>query len=191
MPTHTGPTNEHWNYFLSIERDLETLSRYVELDPRNFACFSIEIAKIVLAAGAEIDVVCKQLCKQLNPQCKAARINAYEDEILIHHPNIPDFQVLLPRFGLTLQPWNEWRFKDRVPFWWTAYNKVKHHRHSHYHAANLENALNAAAGLFVIVLYLYKDKAKFGELLPSPELLSVDQAHKGGFFITGTPAYEL
>src|SRR3989304_5354141 len=152
MGIQAGPTDEHWNYLLSIERDLETLSRYVEFDKRNFACFSIEIARIILAAGAETDVVCKQLCKKQNSRSRAASINAYRSEIVLFLPTISDFQILVPRFGLTLKPWDEWRAQDGVPFWWTGYNKVKHHRHSHYHEANLKNALNAVAGLFVMVL---------------------------------------
>jgi hypothetical protein len=44
----------------------------------------------------------------------------------------------------------------------------------------LKNALNSVAGLFVMVLYLYRDKARLGELSPSPQLLRVDERHFGG-----------
>jgi hypothetical protein len=101
---------------------------------------------------------------------------------------------LLPRFGLTLTPWDEWTKPNGVPFWWNAYNKIKHHRDSDYHKAALKNALNSVAGLFVMVPYLYKDKAKQGELLPSPQLLRVDDIHYGGFVVGGYEAaiaYEL
>lgn len=185
MATHTANTEAHWNYFLAIERDLEVLSRYVEFDKSNFLCFSIEIAKIVLAAGAEVDVVCKLVCKANKSNSTAKKIGAYRTEIMAVVPGIPDFQVLMPRFGLTLQPWDDWRSQTGVPFWWTAYNKVKHHRDSHYHQASLKNALNAVAGLYVAVLYLYKDKAQIGELSPSPVLLRVDDAHYGGFLGEG------
>jgi len=191
MDTHTTKIDAHWNYFLAIERDLVVLSRYVEFDVRNFQCFSIEIARILLAAGAEVDVVCKQLCRVSNPKSTAKSINTYRAEIKSLVTNIPDFQVLVPRFGLTLKPWDEWHSVTGVPLWWTAYNKIKHHRDSQYHQASLKNTLNAVAGLFVVVLYLYKDKAKFGELLPSPELLRVDTVHEGGFIVNGIPTYQL
>ena len=61
----------HWNYLLAIERDVERLSRYIEFDKRNFDCFSLEIARVLLASGAEVDVVCKQLCRVLNPTSSA------------------------------------------------------------------------------------------------------------------------
>jgi len=191
MVIHTEKTDVHWNYFLAIERDLEVLSRYVEFDERNFQCFSIEIARIVLAAGAEIDVVCKQMCQAVNPGSIANDINAYRTEIKSAIPNIPDFKVLVPRFGIILQPWDEWRSQTGVPLWWTAYNKIKHQRDFQYHQASLKNALNAVAGLFVVVLYLYKDKAKSGELLPTTQLFDVDEEHAGGFIVVGTPTYEL
>jgi hypothetical protein len=95
-------------------------------------------------------------------------------------PDVPAFQILVPRFGLTLTPWDEWGKPSGVPFWWTAYNKIKHNRDSEYHRAALKNVLNSVAGLFVMVLYLYRDKARNGQLLPSPQLLRVDDNHYGG-----------
>ena len=170
----------HWNYFLAIERDLDLLSRYVEFDRKNFDCFSLEIARILLASGAEVDVVCKQICKSINPKSRADNIIQYRKEIRAAFPGIPDFGILLPRFGLTLKPWDEWKKASGVPFWWTAYNKIKHQRDSEYHRASLKNALNAVAGLFVMVLHVNKDKAQNGELVPQPLLLTVDDPHCGG-----------
>ncbi len=167
----------HWSYLLAIERDLDQLSRFVEFDKKNFGCFSIEIARILLASGAEVDVVCKQICKIIDRNSKAKSVNKYRSEIVPALPRIPDFEILLPRFGLRLKPWDEWRNADGTPLWWTAYNKIKHHRDSEYDKANLKNALNAVAGLYVVVLYLYKDKAESGGLLPSPQLLRVDEKH--------------
>ncbi len=189
MAIHTSQIYVHWNYFLAIERDLEVLSRYVEFDEKNFECFSIEIARIILAAGAETDVVCKQLCRLYNSSSKADKINGYRREIVSSEPNIPGFTVLIPRFGLTLCPWDEWKSPTGVPFWWTAYNKIKHHRESDYHRANLKNALNAVSGLFVVVLYLYRKKAECGRLLPASQLLSVGPKHAGDSIHVGIPTY--
>jgi len=170
----------HWNYLLAIERNLDEISRYVEFDRKNFDCFSVEIARILLTSGAEVDVVCKQICKTLNANSSADSINKYRIEITPAFPDIPKFQILLPRFGLALTPWDEWSNPNGVPLWWTAYNKIKHHRDSEYHQANLKNALNSVAGLFVMVLYLYREKARLGELVPSPQILRVDEKHYGG-----------
>ncbi|MGD1157930.1 MAG: hypothetical protein ABSA41_19190 [Terriglobia bacterium] len=169
-----------WNYLLAIERDLAELSRYVEFDKKNFGCFSIEIARILLSCGAEVDVVCKRVCREINPKSAADNIHTYRTEIKPRFPGISEFQVLLQRFGLRLTPWDEWKKANGVPVWWTAYNRVKHERDSEYDKASVKNALNALAGLFVMNLHLLEAKGQLGELLPSPQLLSVDAGHIGG-----------
>jgi hypothetical protein len=172
----------HWNYMLAIERDVERLSRYVEFDQRNFGCFSIEIARILLATAAEVDVVCKQICQNLNGTTKAQNIHEFQKEIVAGFPNLPQFEVVLPRFDLpALCPWKEWSTSSATsPGWWKAYNKTKHERHAQYNLANLDNALNAVAGLFVIVLHLYADKARTGELIPAARLLRAGEKHVRG-----------
>ena len=104
----------HWNYLLAIENDLENLSRYIEFDKKNFECFSVEIARILLASSAEVDVVCKQLCRKLNSASSAKSINQYRNEIKGVYPNIHNFEILLPRYGLELKPWSNWKDPDGV-----------------------------------------------------------------------------
>jgi len=180
MGIRTTSIEPHWNYLLALERDLERISRFVEFDERNFKCFSIEIARVLLAAGAEVDVVAKQVCRNIRANSTAENINAYRDEITSGYPKIPTFSVLLPRFGLTLTPWENWTDPQGVPIWWTAYNKTKHERHSQYHQANLKNAINSVAGLFVLAIYLYKSKAERGELLPTPQMIRPGAEHVSG-----------
>lgn len=171
MGIHVQQIEAHWNYLLSVESDLERISRYVEFDKRNFNCFSVSISQVLMTAASEADVVCKLLCRRANPKSRARDIHQYRNEIKAVYSDVPKFRVSLPRYGLTLQPWSNWQKPNGVPLWWTAYNKVKHHRDSDFHQGNLKNALNAVAGLFVLVLYLYAEKAKLGELTPSPAML--------------------
>lgn len=180
MVISTGPSLAHWNYFLTLERDLDVLSRYVEFVNANFACYSLEITRALFAAASEVDVVAKQLCVKANTTSSASTINQYRDEIKIAYPNIVNFKVTIPRFGLALSPWTNWNDAHGVPDWWTAYNKVKHHRNTDYHRGNLRNCLNAVAGLFIIVLYFYKDSAENGELNPIPSLFHVTDEHFDG-----------
>jgi len=49
------PTLLHWNYFLALEADLGTLSRFVEFAEDNFATYSIEQVHLFLAAASEVD----------------------------------------------------------------------------------------------------------------------------------------
>lgn len=82
----------YWNYLLAIERDVAELSRYVEFDEKNFACFSIEIARILLSCGAEVDVVCKGICSAISRQCGADNIHAYRTRITKRYPNVSEFE---------------------------------------------------------------------------------------------------
>lgn len=184
MTIQTHKVDPHWNYFLAIERDLDRLSRYIEFDEDNFGCFSIEIARVLLASGAEVDVVCKQVCKAIDAnlepdELKNLRIHGYRDRIKARFPDIPQFHVLLPRFGLTLTPWDEWNKTNGVPIWWKGYNQIKHERESEYRQSNLQNSLNAVAGLFVMLLHLYKARNELGSL-PIPQLFWVESSHIGG-----------
>lgn len=188
----TGPIEPHWNYFLALDSDLARLARYVEFSETNFACYSIEIARILLAAASEVDVVAKQLCEQVSPGCGADKIGPYRETLNAHLPAIASFEVVVARYGLNLRPWDEWSKTtgDRVPFWWTANNKVKHERHTHFNQATLKNALNAVAGLFVMLLYLYREQAQRAELDPSPSILNAHSRHVVGITLgTGTYRY--
>lgn len=190
MAIKSTATKLHWTFFLAIERDVDTLSRYIEFDPSNFSCFSMEIARILLAASSETDIVCKQVCLQLNAGSKADNILQYRTELLAGIKHLPDFEVTVPRHGLALKPWDEWHdAANGTPLWWTAHNKVKHQRHSHYHEASLKNALNAVAGLYVILLYLYKADAEGGRLAST--LFRLAGKHSDGMIFPGTPKYKL
>jgi hypothetical protein len=175
-----GPSLAHWNYFLALEKDLEVLSRYVEFTQKNFTCYSLEISRILFSAASEVDVVAKELCKKINPNSSASNINHYRDEIRTTYPSLHTFKVTIPRFGLELTPWSNWSDVNGVPDWWTAYNKVKRQRNTDYERGNLQNCLNAAAGLFVVILYFYKEEAKKAELIPIPSLFRVTDEHFSG-----------
>jgi hypothetical protein len=170
----------HWNYLIALESDLERLSRFVEFDERNFECFSLEISRILLSASAEFDVVCKMLCKFMDSSSNSSSINQYQDDLCKAIPELPNFEVKLPRFGLVLNPLSNWSTPKSPPLWWTAYNKIKHHRDSEYHLGNLKNALNSIAALYVVILYFYRDKAEAGMLAPNTQLLRVADKYNAG-----------
>jgi hypothetical protein len=55
---------------------------------------------------------------------------------------------------------------------------VKNQRHERYAEANLENALNSVCGLFLLILFLYKQQAGAGELVPNPTMLRLGKPFK-------------
>jgi hypothetical protein len=155
----TGTPKLHWNYFLALERDLETVSRYVEFTPDNYKTYSIELAHLLFAAASEVDVVAKLLCKQLDPRKKPSSIDGYKPIIKKGIPTLPAENVFVPRFGLTLVPWDQWSKNNGQqphPYWWSSYNKVKHQRDAHFARATLHNALNAMGGLMLVAFHYYR-----------------------------------
>lgn len=168
----------HWNYFLALEEDLERLARFVDFSG-NDDTYSLEIARILLGASSEVDVVLKELCLKINPQSTASSINAYEAEISQALPNFKHFEVTIPKHELTYQPWINWA-NNTPPNWWIAHNKVKHYRHTHFDHATLQNCLNAIGALYIAVLHLYESEATNGDLLQLPRLFNVADAHFGG-----------
>lgn len=156
----------HWNYFLALEKDLEDVSRYVEFSTKNFRTYSIELAHLLLASASEFDVIAKGICGLFEPDSNAGNIHEYHEILMRHIPEVRKEKAFVPRFGLTLRPWMSWK-TDQSPFWWRSYNKVKHQRDEHYTDANLKNALNSMAGLFIAILYYYK--TKFADELDSDD----------------------
>jgi hypothetical protein len=175
----------HWNYFLALERDLEVASRYVEFTEPNFEVYSIEFAHLLFAAASEVDVVAKLLCQHLSYDSPRGNIDQYRSLILKALPELPQMQVSVQRYGLTLRPWDSWATAS--PLWWKSYNNVKHKRDAHFQEATLKNALNALAALLILTYHHYSyslapagmqrldEKATTQELQPASTLLRLPE----------------
>lgn len=183
----------YWKHFLALERDLELISHYVEFDQRNFSVFSVELIKLLLALGSEIDVVMKAMCLDIDPSNKPDNINAYREIVLNQYPRLPQLRVKHIESAIILKPWAEWA-NGKNPQWWKAYNEVKHDRTHKYSSGNLQEVLNASAGLLVAVLYqvhfsegsTYNDRAVVGS-----ESKLFDTEENGKFHPMSTFSYAL
>jgi hypothetical protein len=150
----------HWQYFLLLESDLDATSRYVGFNMDNKDTYSPEFMKIILAAGAEIDVIAKKFVLKKIPTAKPLgksecwTIDDYRHYITSFTTKFTSQKVLVPRYDLDFTPWASWA-KSKNPEWWTAYNTVKHDRCSNYQSATLENTICALAGLMICNLYYH------------------------------------
>lgn len=168
-------TNYHyWQYFLSLETDLITTSRYIEFTGRyvdnnnenknNDETFSTELLRIFFAACAECENIAKILAEN-NSQEK--HINLPElGKIIIQNPKYHGLQnrtISCPAYSLDFTPWNTWNGTNEKglpesPQWWKDHNDVKHGRETHYHKANLSNTLKSVAALICLLFEYYKEK---------------------------------
>jgi hypothetical protein len=165
----------HWQYFLAIESDLDKTARYVEVSSDNFGTYSVEYARILVSASSEVDVISKLYCQKLTPLASYENINDYRTCIVSEFPRFPSFKVSIPRYGLERKPWQKWDEGENPP-WWKSYNKVKHERHNYFGDANLENALDAVAGLLCLMIAYYRER--IWELSPWPKLLHVEETER-------------
>ena len=177
-----------WAYFLTLESDLVELARYIEFSPDNFECYSLEIAKQILSAGSELDVTLKRLAKVRNQDGSASNIEDYRREITRDDDRFHELAVDLRLYDIRLTPWLSWG-EGINPMWWKAYNKVKHHRDSMFHEANLENLLNLMAGLYLVKTLTIAGEhcsddayaaASSVSIIPAPKLFST-----GELFVRG------
>lgn len=149
------PSKIHWNYFLALERDMEVVSRFIEFSDLNFDVYSIELAHLLFAASSEVDVVAKLICRNLDSQAPRSNINDYRAVLTAGISDINTQEILIPRYGLTLTPWDTWATSTN-PQWWHSYNNVKHQRDAHFSEATLKHALDSLAGLLVLTFHLYR-----------------------------------
>ena len=154
----TGKARLHWNYFLALEQDMERTTRYIEFHKDNLKVYSIELAHLLFAAAAEVDVIAKTICETIAPSAPHDNILHYQ-AVLTNEANIPNIfelpsaiQISVPRYGLMFAPFENWG-KGINPEWWQSYNRVKHERSEHFEKANLQNALNALGALLIMNLY--------------------------------------
>lgn len=179
MGIQQGTSLNHWNYFLAIESDIEAVSRFIEPCEDNYQTYSQELARLLIASASEIDVLLKTLCDEIEPAANADKIGKYETVIRNSLPQLFDFKLRVPRWGLELTPWIDWD-ANNSPRWWTACNKVKHHRGAEYKRANLKHTLNSIGALFIVNLYFHRQHAEQATLLPMQKLFRVDDAHFNG-----------
>ena len=163
----------YWQYFITLEADLAAIARYVEPHESNMSCYSIEFARLLLAAGSEVDVLCKILCDAHNLAPRPKNIKGYREAITLKFPQFTKLEIIMPRYAMARFPWSSWEDGDS-PDWWETYNEVKHDRHNKFQSASLSNAIDAMAGLFVLVSYVCHVELRARTALPWPQMLTLD-----------------
>ncbi len=188
MAITSTPAKLHWNYFLALEQDMDSVSRYIEFCEPNFSVYSIELARLLFAAASEVDVIAKLLCELLAPDAPKGNINEYKSVLLPAFPDLPGTEVFVARYGLLFKPWSNWADSQnpKNPSWWRSYNKVKHERAAHFNQATLKNSLNALGALLILIFHYYsrklathsdevlEPKATTSQLVPESSFIHLD-----------------
>jgi hypothetical protein len=188
-----GMPQASWFFFLALESDLDATARYVEPTDANDNTYSIEFARILMSAAAEVEVVGKLLLASKGVSLPSKpNIGQLRELFQKHYPKLPSMEVFVPRAERILRPWAAWTDSPAItnptiesttalvnpkdsanPDWWSAYNNVKHARHAAFQQATLANALDAVAALFCLQLYLHQELYNAGCLQPWCRLLTL------------------
>jgi hypothetical protein len=172
--------NEYWSFFRTIDEDLHQLRRFLEFNEANFSTYSVELVRLYLSIGSEVDVVAKLLCDQIDSSKQPKRITDYQPIITGKYPLLADLDIHIRGTAITLKPWSGWN--SASPTWWTKYNDVKHKRHLHFKDARLEHVLNAAGGLLVLLVYSSQTElfGKSPTVRPVFRVLELDRRYVAG-----------
>ena len=174
--------NYYWEYCLSIEKNLERTTDFVEVCSHNETTYSFEYVKIIMLACSEIDVLCRLLCKEIDPtsdyddsSTRTGDISKYATIILNRFPKIITVEIYDEKKRCSIIPFKNWTIHS-APTWWKEYQKVKHYRHSEYKYATQYNAFYSVAGLIILNLYLYRLLANqpYANPYPHPHLFNSD-----------------
>jgi hypothetical protein len=167
-------TNYHyWQYFLSLETDLITTSRYIEfsgvnddnVENSNDRTFSTELLRIFLTACAECENILKILLAKENVSeninlTNILNIQKSMMDISTYH-KLPNRIITCEAYNLKFTPWENWNTSQNSPQWWKDHNTVKHGRangtNSNYHLANVFNTLSSVAALMCLLFEYYKE----------------------------------
>ena len=178
----------YWNYFIDLEEQLISTKRYVDFDKTNDNTFSIEYLKLLQATCSEIDVVAKIIAEYYDSSFAVAENKSIQKWGFVLQNTFKDLNNLSVQFNndYDIVPWNNWQYEKyidkkqktryklkgdcKTPYWWIAYNKVKHERTSNYGSgqtnymrANLHNLVSAMAALFLLeTMFLSKLKLDNG-----------------------------
>jgi hypothetical protein len=144
---------KYLNYFLLLEKDLETIFKFIEPVEENMTTYSLENVRLYLSICSEIDILFKQILPK-NPknidEYQARIIEKYGDKFYNQKVKIEKYDIIAK------SPWVN--FKDnKNPDWWTSYNKIKHNRLVKFNEATLKNIINAISGLYILVCFYFSD----------------------------------
>ena len=143
--------NGIWDYYMSLEEDLSSTSRYIEPKGQE-SVYSFEFAKLLVLACIEIEAVFKEICLTICENKLPQDIGKYKEIVLGKYPKIVESTVSIRKLGKDIKPFENW---DKCKLsWWDAYQKVKHSREKYFVFATYLNVVTAISALHILIHYL-------------------------------------
>lgn len=143
-------SQNHWKYYLMLEKRFVESIEFVELHEDNFDAFSNGYALLIQAIGAELDTVFKEFCGFNTTDRKT--VADYAQYILTNTPDIKNQKISVQEYDIEIQPFMNWDITQPAQSlqWWGAFTDVKHNRYEQLKQAKQENVLNILGALYLI-----------------------------------------
>lgn len=160
--------NKSWqayNNFKSIEADLITLLRYVELNEDNYKTSSAEIKKLILAACSFIETNYFFLLDEFNLTHKNNKGESIASKIykMTGEKNCPLTNLTPSIQSKIFSPWSPTEVNDEKTYkfeWWDAYNACKHpDPKKDLKIEYFKSAIESVAALFSTTVFLTSQSA--------------------------------
>lgn len=148
--------------FIMIQNDLQRLFEFIEPSDQNLGTYSYRIHELFMRSCIELEANFKAILREniFNPRDrngdvrpeKKWNIHDYWKVNKTHH--LSAYKIHTPIWDgvKTFEPFKQWATSTSGElFWYQAYNKSKHDRRNEFKEANLENLMNAIAGLLVLL----------------------------------------
>lgn len=151
---NTSELMRFWDYYQSVEKDLINTNQFVSHEKDNTFVYSNEFAKIILVAGAEVDVLLQEYCK-LHDEPGAGNMKHYS--AILKKYEFTEYytlnEIMFSTPYMEIVPWEG--FDPEQPHagieWWKNYQSIKHNRFYSFRKANLQTAIRAVASQYFII----------------------------------------
>ncbi|MEZ5675932.1 MAG: hypothetical protein R3D81_12130 [Thalassovita sp.] len=159
-PSYAVDPHHYVRAYLSIQAELERLFDYIEPSDECATAYSYKIHALLVRACIEVEANFKAILLA-NKYSHSRNLNMkhYGRVDKTHH--LSSYEVRLPIWNPSTKiffPFGVWRSErdNEAPNrpvlpWYKAYNDSKHDRHEKFKKANLENLVDAVAGLLVLI----------------------------------------
>lgn len=154
--------NSYWTYYIELENELLSISKYIPIDKLNKNTFSYKYMKLIFSICSELDTVFKEFMEFKGVSKDQPTMKDYK---LFMRENFPDFssEIILCNRLNELKPFESWDLNNSSPLWWKDYNDIKHFRTKkennleNYKKSTQINTLYALSALYQVETYLYQE----------------------------------
>lgn len=164
MITRKEFLQNHWTYYLMLERKFLATIPFVSISLDNFSTYSDEYASLIQLIGAELDNFFKLYCGYNLNEVK--NISHYASYILSDYPEIKGQDIELVDVDIVIRPFENWdceRAKQSLS-WWEVFDNIKHNRIGNKKDASLKNTLDILGALYLLeIKYLRKISTEHNE----------------------------